>query len=67
MNRVSGVMKKKMSVMDNSSMQHGIRAKSGAEQPHFPFTGKPGINVDLEDLLTPWNILSCFVHQKLQK
>jgi hypothetical protein len=29
-------------------MQHGIWAKSGAEQPHFPFTGKPGINVDLK-------------------
>jgi hypothetical protein len=30
-------------------MQHGIWAKSGAERPHFPYTGKPGINVDLED------------------
>jgi hypothetical protein len=36
-------------VSDNSSMQHGIRAKSGAEQPCFPFSGKPGINVDLEE------------------
>jgi hypothetical protein len=24
---------------DSSSMQHGIWAKSGAEGPHFPFTG----------------------------
>jgi hypothetical protein len=44
-------------VGDNSSMQHGIWAKSGAEQPHFPFTGKPGINVDLED---PSNTLKYF-------
>jgi hypothetical protein len=34
---------------DNSSMQHGIWAKSGAERPRFLFTGKPGIIVDLED------------------
>jgi hypothetical protein len=33
----------------NSSTQHGIWAKSGAERPLFPFTGKPGINVVLED------------------
>jgi hypothetical protein len=31
-------------VSDNSSMQHGIWAKSGAERPCFPFTDKPGIN-----------------------
>jgi hypothetical protein len=36
-------------VSDNSSMQHGMWAKSGAERPLFAFTGKPGINVDLED------------------
>jgi hypothetical protein len=33
-------------VNDNIGMQHGIWTKSGAEQPCFPFTGKPGINVD---------------------
>jgi hypothetical protein len=36
-------------VSDNRSKQHGICAKSGAEQPSFPFTGEHGINVDLED------------------
>jgi hypothetical protein len=36
-------------VSDNSSMQHGIWAKSCAEQPRFPFIGKSGINVALED------------------
>jgi hypothetical protein len=50
-------------VSDNSSMQHGIWAKSGAEQPCFPFTGKPGINVDLQDPSTPWNILNCSIHK----
>jgi hypothetical protein len=30
-------------VSDNSNMQHGIWTKSCAEQPHFPFTGKPGM------------------------
>jgi hypothetical protein len=38
---------------DTSSMQHGICAMSGAKRPHFPFTGKPGINVDLEDPIYP--------------
>jgi hypothetical protein len=27
-------------------MQHGMWTKSAAEQPRFPFTGKPSINVD---------------------
>jgi hypothetical protein len=40
-------------VRDSSSMQHRIWAKPGAEQPCFPFTGKPGINVDLEDPSNP--------------
>jgi hypothetical protein len=53
-------MKKKMSAMDNSSMQHGIWAKSGAERPCFPFTGKPVINVDLEDLSNPLEYFELF-------
>jgi hypothetical protein len=44
-------------VSDKSSMQHGIWTKSGAERPRFSFTGKPGINVDLED---PSNLLEYF-------
>jgi hypothetical protein len=36
-------------VSDNNSMQPDTWATSGAEQPRFLFTGKPGINVDLED------------------
>jgi hypothetical protein len=36
-------------VSDNSSMQHGIWTKSAAKRPRFPFTGKPGLNVDTED------------------
>jgi hypothetical protein len=34
-------------------MQPDIWANSGAEWPHFPFTGKPGKNVDLEGLSNP--------------
>jgi hypothetical protein len=37
-------------VNGNSSMQHGVWSKSGAR---FSFTGKPGINVDLEDPRNP--------------
>lgn len=44
-------------VSNNSSMQPDIWANSGAEWPCFPFTGKPGINVDLED---PNNTLENF-------
>jgi hypothetical protein len=36
-------------VSDNNSMQHGVWAKSGSERPHFPFTDKRGINVQIED------------------
>jgi hypothetical protein len=28
-------------------MQHGAWTKVGAEWPCFPFSGKPGLNVDL--------------------
>jgi hypothetical protein len=47
-------------VSDNSSMQHGILAKSGAERPHFQFTSKPGINVDLEDHSNPLEYFELF-------
>jgi hypothetical protein len=55
------------SVSDNSSMQNGIWAKSGAEQSRFPFTGKPGINVDLEDFSNLLEYFELFIHQKLWK
>jgi hypothetical protein len=56
----------KENVNDNSSMQHGTWAKSGAGRPCFPFTGKPGIDVDSEDPSNPLGyFLSCSVHQKL--
>jgi hypothetical protein len=38
-------------------MQLDVWANSGAEWPCFPFIGKPGINVDLEDHSSPWNSL----------
>jgi hypothetical protein len=40
-------------VSNNSGMQSDVWANSGAERPRFPFTGKPGINVDLEDPNNP--------------
>jgi hypothetical protein len=39
-------------VSNSSSMRHDAWANSGAEQ-RFPFTGKPGTNVDLEDPSNP--------------
>jgi hypothetical protein len=33
---------------DNSSMRHGVWANSG-----FPFTGKPGMNIDFKDPSKP--------------
>jgi hypothetical protein len=47
-------------VSDNSSMQHGIWAKSVAERPCFPFIGKPGIIVDLEDPRNPLEYFELF-------
>jgi hypothetical protein len=51
------------------ALQHAIWAKSGAERQGVPFNGKSGTNIGLEDpsRVTLWNILSCFVHQKLWK
>jgi uncharacterized protein affecting Mg2+/Co2+ transport len=45
-------------VSDNSNMQYGIWSESGTMRPHFSFTGKTGINIDLEDHS---NSLECFV------
>jgi hypothetical protein len=41
-------------------LQHGIRGKSGAEQPRYPLTRKPGINVDLEDPSNPLEYYELF-------
>jgi hypothetical protein len=38
-------------------MQPDVWKNSGVGWPRFPFTGKPGINVDLED---PGNCLEYF-------
>jgi hypothetical protein len=47
-------------VSDTSSMQPDIYANSGAQLPHFPFTGKPGINVYLEDPSNPLEYFELF-------
>jgi hypothetical protein len=38
---------------DNSDMQHNTWSRVSTERPHFPFSGNPGINVDLEDQNSP--------------
>jgi hypothetical protein len=49
------LMKKKTSV---TTVERSVGCgQSGAEQPRFTFTGKPGIHVHLED---PGNPLECF-------
>jgi hypothetical protein len=47
-------------VNDNNGMQHGILAKSDDEWPHFPFIGKPGINVALEKPSNPLEYFELF-------
>jgi hypothetical protein len=37
----------------NSGMQPDLWANSGVQQPHFPLTGKSGINFYLEDPSNP--------------
>jgi hypothetical protein len=47
-------------VSNISSMQPDVWANSGAEWPHFSFTGEPGINVDLEDTSIPLEYFELF-------
>jgi hypothetical protein len=47
-------------VSDISSMQPDVWANLGAERPCSPFTGKPGINVDLEDPSNPLEYFELF-------
>jgi hypothetical protein len=54
-------------VSNNSRLQPDIWKNSGAERPHFPFTGKHGINIDLEDPSNPLEYSELFVRQTLQK
>jgi hypothetical protein len=42
-------------------MQHGTWTKVGAEWPWFPFSGKPGLNVDLEDPNSPLEYFELFI------
>jgi hypothetical protein len=46
------MMKMKMSVRI-VALQQGTWAKSGAQRPHYPFIGKPGMYVDLKDSSYP--------------
>jgi hypothetical protein len=46
---------------DNSDMQHNTWTRSDAERPHFPFSGKPGISVDLEVRNNPLEYFELFI------
>jgi hypothetical protein len=48
-NKVSALVKQKMLA---TAAECNLKY-SGAEQQHFPFMGKPGINVNLEDHSRP--------------
>jgi hypothetical protein len=50
MNVNSVSCEEKENVNDSSNIAAGHMGKVGAEKSRFPFTSKPGINVDLEDL-----------------
>jgi hypothetical protein len=49
----------------SSSMQRVIWANSGSEEPRLPFTGKPGINVDLEEPRNPLEYFELFCTQEI--
>jgi hypothetical protein len=48
-----------------SHIQHGTWTKVGAKQSHFPFSGEPGLNVDLEDCNNPLKYFELFIIPKL--
>jgi hypothetical protein len=41
-------------------MKHGICSRSGAERPRVSFTGRTGLNVDLEDTSNPMEHFKLF-------
>jgi hypothetical protein len=49
-------------ISDNRS----IWSQSGAERSCFPFAGKPGINVDLEDTSSPLEYFELFYTQEIE-
>jgi hypothetical protein len=42
-------------------MQHVTWTRIGVERPRFPFDGKPGISVDLEDRNNPLEYFELFI------
>jgi hypothetical protein len=59
MNKASVLMKQKMSATP-VAVQPDVWTNSGAERPRFPFTGKPGINFDLDDPSNPFEYFELF-------
>jgi hypothetical protein len=60
-NKQSDSYDDKHNVNDDSDMQHETWTKVGAKQSHFPFSGKPGLNVDLEDPNNPLEYFELFI------
>jgi hypothetical protein len=48
-------------------MQHGKWKKVGAEQPDFPFSGNPHINVGIEDPNNPLEYFELLVTTELEQ
>jgi hypothetical protein len=48
-------------------MQYGTWTKVGAQQPCFPFSGNPGINVGLEDSNNPLEYFELLVAPERSK
>lgn len=44
-----------------TEMQHGTWTNIGKERPRFPFTGKPGLNVEIEDNNNPLEFFELFI------
>jgi hypothetical protein len=49
------------SANDNSDMQHDTWTTVSIDRLHFPFSGKPGINVDLENQNNPLKYFKLFI------
>jgi hypothetical protein len=46
---------------DNSDRQYNTWRSVGTERPHFSFSGKPDINVDLENQNNPLEYIGLFI------
>jgi hypothetical protein len=47
-----------------NDIQHGTWTKAGTERPHFPFIGKPGLNVKITNSENQLQFFKVFLFQK---